>query len=120
MVRTWGALLLLVAGVAVVGCGKQVNVVFVNQTSYTMPLELQPPGEKRDFVGLLEPRSGAVKVKLAAPDDEEAAGPVRWWAGARYKGEFTVTDDTDKQLRIDLLPAGPSQPYAWKGKIKSK
>ena len=119
MVRRWGALLLLsVVGFAAAGCGKQVNIVFVNQTPYTMPLEMQPPGGQRDFIGLLEPRGGAVKAKVAVP----AALPGRalWWAGARYKGEFAVTETTDKSLRIDLLPAGPSQPYAWKGKIKTK
>ena len=65
MIRRWGALLLLsVVGLAAAGCGKQVNIVFVNQTPYTMPLELQPPGGQRDFVGLLEPRGGAVKTKV--------------------------------------------------------
>ena len=120
MIRRWGALLLLsVVGLAAAGCGKQVNIVFVNQTPYTMPLELQPPGGQRDFVGLLEPRGGAVKTKVPVPE-EQAPNRVLWWAGARYKGEFAVTEATDKHLRIDLLPAGPSQPYAWKGKIDTK
>ena len=120
MIRRWGLLgVLLAASVTVLGCPKTVSVVFVNQTRYTMPLEVQPPDGQRDFVGLLEPIDGAVKTKVSVAKDALPVR-VRWWAGARDKGEFDVTAATDKTIRIDLRSDGPTEPYPWKGKIKTK
>ncbi len=119
MVRRWGFLLLLGAVAAVGGCAKQVNIVFVNQTAYTMPLELQPPGGQRDFIGQLESLGGAVKTKITV-DKEHPGGEVRWWAADRYQGAFNVSEATDSHIRVDILKDGPSAPYPWKGRISTK
>ncbi len=120
MIRKWGLLgLLLAASVTVLGCPKTVSVVFVNQTKYTMPLEIHPPDGQRDFVGLLEPIEGAVKTKVSVAKDALPAR-VSWWAGSRYKGEFNIDAGTAKNIRIDLRADGPTDPYPWKGKIKTK
>jgi len=120
MIRTWGLVtLLLAASMTLFGCPKRVSIVYMNQTAYTMPLEVQPPGAQRDFVGLLEPNGRAVKTKVSVAK-EALPATVRWWAGARYKGAFTIDAETDKNIRIDLQPGGPTEPYPWKGKIKTK
>ena len=120
MIGKWVLLtLLLAASMTLFGCPKKVSVVYMNQTAYTMPLEVQPPGAPRDFVGLLEPNGGAVKTKVSVATDAFPA-TVHWWAGARYKGTFTIDAETDKNIRIDLQPGGATEPYPWKGKISTK
>ena len=44
---------------------------------------------------------------------------VSWKAGD-YCGKFNITQKTNKNMRIDFLPDGPSGPYKWKGKFKKQ
>ena len=117
MTRRW--ILLLLAPAIVSGCAKRVELTFVNYTNRQLPVELKAPNQTQAYAGVVAPHGGLLKTKIDAPKDQLPAG-VRWQAGRRHHGMFTVAAKTPKRLRIDLTADGPSRPYEWSGKIKFK
>ncbi len=112
-----GCVLLVVAAAVLPGCGKTVQVVFVNYTDRQVPLDVQAPGEQHKSWGIVDPRGGAVPVTITVPK-ERLGQQVQWQAGARHSGSFPIAQETKKNLRIDLRPEGARGPYEWKGRIR--
>jgi len=101
-----------------VGCEKEVKLTFVNETNNDVPLSLQTSRGANESMGIVKAGGGATE-RTFKYKKEQLPVQVSWKAGD-YCGKFDITDKTNKNLRIDFLPDGPSGPYKWKGKFSKK
>ncbi len=115
MITRWSIVLL--APAVLCGCTKTVTVVFVNQTAHPKALEIDSPGQPKRYLGVMPAGGGTIRVKISA-DPKLLPADVRWRAGHTHRGSFPLDEQTEKNLRIDVLPGGPTAPYKWKGKIR--
>jgi hypothetical protein len=90
---------LCVAGLAIVGCGKSVDLTFVNMTSQQRDVVLTSPGGTTD-VGTLAGKGSRLHVKLKL-DNGDLPADVAWAAGDQ-NGHFTVSKKTADKLMIPV------------------
>lgn len=109
---------LFVLGLIFAGCDKTVKLTFVNETRNDLPLSLKTSSGMNESLGIMR-ANGSVAEQTFKYKKDELPVDVMWKAG-EYCGKFEINHKTDKNLRIDFLPDGPSGPYKWKGKFSKK
>jgi len=87
------------------GCDKKVKLTFTNVTQETRPVEITAPGLGTESIGVVGP-SSKLKYDLKISKDELPANCA--WQSGELGGGFTVTNQSPKELWIDIgAPHGP-------------
>lgn len=105
MTRGWRVLLVVFATATLGGCGKTVDVSFLNLTDDTLNVYVTTPSQGRQSVGLVPPL-GRLSHTLMVPEDSLPA-TCTWQVGS-VSQSFTVTKQTGEQ-EVTILPTGAAR-----------
>jgi hypothetical protein len=99
--------LLCLSAVVVVGCDKEVKLVFINTTDETLKVDVDSITAKPTMSIELTMTPLQQKEILWKWDEKDLPAQVQWDAGV-YKGSFAINKDTPKVKQIPIT--GDSNP----------
>jgi len=97
------AVVVLVCGAGLCGCGKEVKVTFVNLTSEELDLYFTSPGGGREYLGVIRPMG---EFEHEAEFGKENLPATCTWSAGPYGDRFVVGKDTERDMQIDIAPGG--------------
>jgi hypothetical protein len=105
MTRGWHIWLVVLGAALLGGCGKTVELSFLNLTSDSINVYVTTPQQGRQFVGIVAPM-GRLSHTIMVPEDKLPANCV--WQTGSVSQSFTVTRETGDQ-EVKILPGGAPQ-----------
>jgi hypothetical protein len=83
------------------GCGKAVDLTFINLTDESLEVHVTSPAKGRQYLGVLPPM-GKLRHELAI-DRRDLPATCTWTAGP-HTDSFRVAKDSEEDVWIDIHP----------------